>query len=142
MIITLPISNFSARYVDCQITGRGRNDVNLENPQYLHPPWNSRVRVQRHRSGDDVGEHRRRLTQQPVRHDRERDVHVLALIRVDPAGGNRRLPDQLASVVEQRGAVRVAETDLVRVRNGDGGDQSDVDVDGDSGYVERDGEIR
>ncbi|KAK9986350.1 hypothetical protein SO802_031301 [Lithocarpus litseifolius] len=129
------ICNSTFGDIDREITGRGRNSVNLQTQDFDFPRKSDvAAECQHTRShiGKQVG-----VGKQTVCQERERDVHGFGLAGGDFIGGNGDFADELASVFEKGGGVGVLETDLVWVLDREIDIDSDVEVHLEFGYVER-----
>lgn len=130
------VENHTRREVDFQIAGGVRHHVEIENHPHLtrHP----HERLEPDRAGDRLVVEIR-VENQPIRHQRKRQVQIPRVARADRAGRYRHLADVAAAVAEDGAAVGVLESDAVRVVDGDVGVEADVEVDAETRDV--DGEI-
>jgi len=81
------------------------------------------------RPRNEIRDHSPRIRQKPIRHHGQGQVHGQGLPGPDPACGDRGLADFLPAVLEEGGAVFEFEADFVRVFDGDGGIEGDVESD-------------
>lgn len=140
LVLTLLIPDSSIGDKQGQITGTRGNHVN---PEYIHQhnlTGDLRVSVERQLARDDVGV-RLGVRQKPVGQQRERQVHGLRLAGGDLVRRDRGLTDQLASVVQQSGAVLVPEADLVGVLDGEPEVQGHVELDPEPKHVNGEVEV-
>lgn len=101
---------------------------------------NSREGGERNRAGADVGEELI-IGEEAICHEGEGDVHGDGLAGANLPGGDGRVTHVHSPVLEQDGAVVVFEADAVRILDGDARVEGEVEVDGESEYVEGEIEI-
>lgn len=136
LIMTGLVVDHTRGEMNLEITGSVRHHMDIENE--LHFTFHGDERLEMQRAGYDlpveIG-----VGNQPIRHQREREVEIPSGAGANLSGGDRNLTDVGAFEAEERAAVGVPESDAVRVPDGDGGVEADVEVDAESGDV--DGEI-
>lgn len=138
LIMTGLVENHACGEMNFQIAGSVRHHMEIEN--HPHFTWHPHERLEVDRAGDRLLVEIR-VENQPIRHQRQRQLHIPGVARADLAGGDRHLPDVVAAVAEDGAAVDVFESDAVRVVDCDVGVEADVEVDAESGDVDSEIEV-
>ena len=108
------------------------------NKQHSDFPRNPCTSRKWNRSRYQIRDHSPRIRQKSIRHYCQGQVHGKGLPGPDLPRRNRSLPDFLPAVLEEGGAVFEFESYFIRVLDGDGGFEGDVEPDVHAESVERD----
>lgn len=127
-ICTIRVGNTSCRNRDGQFAGSIRNNMHLDK-QHSDFPRNPCISRKWNRPRNEIRDHSPRIRQKSIRHHGQGQVHGQGLPGPDLACGDRGLADFLPAVLEEGGAVFEFEADFVRVFDGDGGIDGDVESD-------------